>query len=229
MTKPTDGAYGNIRTPSTLDERALAASEILFKKNNLDQTLQNGLTKLNEYILGRNTLTLAQFDKYIPLYSHQMIELRNISQEQLNNLGAEWAGRISMFHPIIIIDSNGKNTLDENDNPKDYARKDRQYHQILLIIPPTFTPLKTLNELEYPVDKFIGSLCNALRQNNIFRNDVSKNIHVLRVLSTQLSDEATIKQYAKIYQDYETMIEKTNTDTTSAEGKQNVDVDAWFN
>ena len=90
--------------------------------------LQEGL---DAETLRKNTLTVAEFSRYMPLYKTTGVE--ELGPAEYDKVASEYRFRISMYHEIKVVTSNYQYSLDEDD--------------IVMRLPPMFTRVSPLNDV----------------------------------------------------------------------------------
>lgn len=102
---------------------------------------------LRDSIPSTNIILEADFAKYIPLFNEKAIE--EMGEDVAKKLADEYRGRFSLHHPIKII--NTEITEDPNVEAAIYPEDGRR-HVIVMMLPPVFKRVKTLNEI-YTTDE----------------------------------------------------------------------------
>lgn len=162
--------------------------------------LMRGMDILNAKIVVKNTFYAHEFVRYTPLFSSK--EAENWEMEDLAALSMEYFNRISLYHPVYVIEDYGR-----KEQPRDghyYMKFDDLYHRILLRFPPVYLPMKTLNEvMKDGGSHFTGFLYRALTQKNRYSKDVDISVGVLKEFCQELSDTAVSERYASMIKRFE--------------------------
>lgn len=118
---------------------------------------------LEQYIPQKNTVSVEDFQKYMPLFNKALF--KSLDEDAARKLSYEYAQRFSLQHPIHIVDSK------ELDPDGVIYPPDGRHHKVLLTLPPKIRSMEAVNKLGGDIVKVAAEcLANTRSTGNPFDN-----------------------------------------------------------
>lgn len=166
------------------------------------------LEKLNEFIVKKNTMRLSEYEQYAPLFrtegmpvptensSEEEVWVYNDRVEHLRELGTKWSFRVSLNHPVRIVENS-----DET--------------KVLFTLPAVFStipPVNTNDDTGEATDK-VDALMNMIKLDDSFRDRVTPAAKQVQNMVKNSRTEEEREELKKEFLKHASVIEKNNTET----------------
>lgn len=166
------------------------------------------LAKLNEFIVKKNTMRLSEYEQYAPLFrtegmpvptensSKEEVWAYNDRVEHLRELGTKWSFRVSLNHPVRIVENS-----DET--------------KVLFTLPTVFNtvpPVNTNDDTGEATDKVVA-LMNMIKLDDSFRDRVTPAAKQVQNMVKNSRTEEEREELKKEFLKHASVIEKNNTET----------------
>lgn len=165
---------------------------------------------LKSQIPESNIVLEADFARYIPLFNKE--QSNALGEDAITELATEYRGRFSLQHAVKIISAE---IVDQPSEDAAFYIPDKKYHRVVLVLPPMFRSLKTLNELGPKVPALIDALMTTTaRKDNINLGGVDYCKEVERAIHLA-NPESDREKFVQNVRETEKKFEEARNGTTS--------------
>ncbi len=185
--------------------------EFMLHMNGKAVTVDEALNLMDVANAQRNTFTMSDFRKYLPLFVKA--EQVGMSESDLSELSAEFFGNTSGFHPIIVIED----ISTEDDNIKDTVIYHDHRHKIVLAIPPMFTKTRSLNDIDQNADMVINALANSVASKLQFDQRGKTYADMIGEMASRSADASEIDKNIKLVEKFNKTQSVNNESSTASE------------
>lgn len=146
------------------------------------------LSTLKAVIRNKNRVDIHEFEQFKPLFEKDHLPILDPNDsdydpsvvdekiEELQSLSVKWSNRISLYDPVEIIENN----------------------EVVAVLPPALTRVKTLNEIEgIDPNAVVNGLNNALDRSDNIRDLATPKIDQFRKIFTLSRSGAELKNIFK--------------------------------
>lgn len=173
---------------------------------------------LKSQIPESNIILESDFSRYIPLFNKE--QSNALGEDAITELATEYRGRFSLQHAVKIISAE---IVDQPTSDSAYYAPDKKYHRIVLVLPPMFRSLKTLNELGPKVPALIDALMTTTaRKDNINLGGVDYCKEVERAIKL-VNPESDREKFVQHVRETEKKFEEARDGVTESSPQQSVD------
>ena len=150
----------------------------MANNEHVEEWAKDGMKVLNARLRERNTITMGEFEQFVPLFTKQENVSDNVDIDELCVLFKQ---RFSLYEKIYIVES-----MHTKDEP-------------ILILPPMFRAIDPINNDKHDLSSITSALDTAFRVNDDFK--IKRNNATARVLKALnvVKDTEDIKRMQEEY------------------------------
>lgn len=169
----------------------------------IQEILHYGRIFLEQTIPAKNVITMGEFQTYLPLFN--IAQFKSKTKEEIQDLGARWAQRINIQHPVYIIDPSQPDPNGKSFGP------DQTKCKVVYTLPAWTKALVSCNQVapnnksatQGAVQATSEEMANAVRNKSPFDNapaNAAEKIGVIVELANKERSDRLNREYKKYEQ-----------------------------